>query len=139
MRLIEINRDPTRSQLRGFGAIWFPLFCGVVALIVWRAADSEISWYVGGGASGLSLLFAFAAPKALKPVFLTLIVLSFPIGWVVSHLLMGLVYYVVLTPVGLGLRLLGVDPLNRRFNRDDITYWEELPPPPPKERYFRQF
>ena len=46
----------------------------------------------------------------------------FPIGWVVSHLLLGVVYFLVLTPIGLTLRALGRDPLERRFDQSASSY-----------------
>ena len=48
---------------------------------------------------------------------------AFPIGWVVSHALMAAIYYLVITPMAVAMRLLGRDPLDRRFDRDATTYW----------------
>ncbi len=62
-----------------------------------------------------------------------------PIGFVVSSVLMALVFYGIITPVGLVFRVLRRDPLNRRFDGNTGSYWvphhqvEEL------ERYFKQF
>ena len=139
MRLIEINSDPTTRQLRTFGALWFPLFCAVVALAVWRGTHTELPWIVAGSVAGLSLLLALALPKALKPVFVGLMIVSFPIGWMVSHVLITLVYYAVITPLGLLVRLFGKDPMSRNIDSAASTYWVKLPEPAPKSRYFRQY
>ena len=48
---------------------------------------------------------------------------SWPMGWVFSHVLLGVTYYLVITPIGLILRLLGKDPMRRRFDREAKTYW----------------
>ena len=40
-----------------------------------------------------------------------------PIGLALSHVILGAVFYIVFTPVGLVMRLLGKDPLHRRFDR----------------------
>jgi hypothetical protein len=50
-------------------------------------------------------------PPAIRLVFVGLILMTFPIGWVVSHLLLGLIFYGVVTPIGLILRIIGHDPL----------------------------
>jgi hypothetical protein len=62
-----------------------------------------------------------------------------PIGWVMSHLILAIIYYLVLTPVGLVLRALGRDPLHRRFEPEAKTYWIDRGEEPAVERYFRQY
>jgi multisubunit Na+/H+ antiporter MnhG subunit len=50
-------------------------------------------------------------PPGIRLVFVGLILMTFPIGWVVSHLLLGLIFYGVVTPIGLILKASGHDPL----------------------------
>jgi hypothetical protein len=49
------------------------------------------------------------------------------------------VFYLVFTPVGLVMRLLGRDPLQRRFDREAGTYWVDHVEPRSVEEYFRQY
>jgi hypothetical protein len=66
--------------------------------------------------------------------------LFLPLAWSVSSLLLVLVYYGVLTPIGLVLRLVGRDPLHREFDRSAASYWvkrDEMAVDP--DRYFCQF
>ena len=63
----------------------------------------------------------------------------FPIGWVVSHLAMAAVYYVAVTPIGLVMRLVGRDPMERQLDRERATYWVERTRDGDADRYFRQF
>ena len=64
---------------------------------------------------------------------------ALPIGWTISHILLGMVYFLVFTPIGLIMRALGKDPMERRFQPDAPTYWIKRPPPAESARYFRQF
>jgi hypothetical protein len=64
---------------------------------------------------------------------------ALPIGWTISHLVLGAVYYLVLTPIGLVMRLLGRDPMQRRFDRSAKSYWIERTPRTDPSRHFRQF
>ena len=84
-------------------------------------------------------LVGLAVPKALKPLFIALTVIAWPIGMVIGTVLLGLTYYVVVTAVGLGFKLLGKDPMHRRFDRDAATYWIRRPQRTDVSRYFRQF
>ena len=75
----------------------------------------------------------------LKPAFVGLSLAAWPVGWVVSSLALGLLYYAVFTPVALVFRLIGRDALSRRFDRQAATYWEPYNPDLGTERYLRQF
>ena len=52
---------------------------------------------------------------------------------------MAIVFYVVLTPVGLIFRAIGRDPLHRRFEPTASTYWVPREPARDAQRYYRQF
>ena len=66
-------------------------------------------------------------------------VLAFPIGWTVSLVLLGLVYYGLFLPIGLVFRLVGRDALGLRSQPDATTYWTSRPEMADVRRYFRQF
>ena len=74
-----------------------------------------------------------------RPIYLGWMYAVFPIGWVISHTVLALTYYLVLTPIGLLMRGLGRDPMERRFDRDGETYWTPHEPSEDPARYFRQF
>jgi hypothetical protein len=137
MAMMEINWNPTRKELREFGFLCLLFFGGLAA---WN-------WHKGGVTLGVELLSAAAliggvlgavAPQLLKYIFVGWIVAVFPIGWTISHLLLGFIFFFVLTPIGLLLRALGQDPMNRRFDRNAKTYWSTHDTAP-VARYFRQF
>jgi hypothetical protein len=84
--------------------------------------------------NGRALVFAFLAavlgplglirPSAIRPVFATAIAVTSPIGWVVSRVLLGVIFYAVFTPIALLFRLKGRDTLHRRRNANASTYWQ---------------
>ena len=137
MALIEINKDPSRRELLFFGAV-FPLFFGVIGAVVLYATDSwAVSQVLWGVASGVTVLF-FAIKPLRLPIYLGWIYLAFPIGWAVSHALMVVTYYLVLTPLALALRLTGRDALKRRYDTSASSYFVAHPPAK-VSRYFKQF
>ena len=134
---MEINWNPSRKELRQFGFLCLAFFGGIAA---WR-------FFHGGLTLGVEVLAAVAlsggvlgavAPMMLKYVFVGWIVAVFPIGWTVSHLLLGFIYFFVLTPIGLLIRTLGHDPMNRTLDRAAKTYWSDHEQAG-VARYFRQF
>ena len=137
--MIPINIRPNARQLRQFAGIWFPLFALMVGLLLGQKFDL---WRFAFGLWGFALLMAPVGlwrPQSARWLFVGLMILTFPIGFVISHLVLLVLYYLVLTPVGLALRLFGRDPLDKHPNPDATTYWVPHSEPDDIERYFRQY
>lgn len=137
--MISINWYPSDRELRQFAGIWFPVFWIVVAGLVVLRGDA---WSVAGsmlaGAVAIGIVGSIW-PRVMRPIFLAWMCAAFPIGWVVSHLLLGAVFYLVIAPLGLVMRLAGRDKLKLQFDPEAKSYWTRRPPTPPASRYFRQF
>lgn len=137
MALLQLNVEPSTKQLRWFAGVWWPLICALAGAAIVRKlhmpAFAEGVWIAGG-------VFAIAgliAPRAIRPVHNGLIRLTYPIGFVLSYVVLGVVYFLVFTPIGFLVRFF-YDPMNRRFDRPASSYWTPHQPDP-QERYFRQF
>ncbi len=137
MAIIEINKNPSRRDLNVFGLL-FLLFAGVIgAGLYFRSGAHEAARAVWIAGALLTLLY-FAIPPLRRPFYLGWLYVTFPIGFVLSHVILGAVFYLVFTPAGLVMRLLGKDPLHRRFDGAAATYWVEHDPHSDPKRYFRQ-
>jgi len=139
MGIVQLDLNPSSDKLRQFGWI-SPIMLLVVGLVLrWRVGLSM------GTLSGMCLfgMLVFAAsrvsPKLVRPVYVGLTIIGYPIGWVISHLVMALFYFGIITPVALVFRLLGRDMLHRRWDSGRETYWTDHPRCASVERYFRQF
>jgi len=109
--MIAIQWNPDRKQLRQFAGIWFPAFC---ALVGWSIARKTGHWHeveIGWATAGIISIAGLVFPPLIRPIFVGLILLTYPIGWVVSHVLLGLIFYGIVTPIGIILRVTGHDPL----------------------------
>ena len=110
--MIAIQWNPGQKQLRQFAGIWFPAFC---ALVGWSIARKTGHWHeveIGWAVAGAIFLAGLVFPPLIRPIFVGLILLTYPIGWVVSHVLLGLIFYGVVTPIGILLRATGYDILD---------------------------
>jgi hypothetical protein len=109
--MIAIQWNPDRKQLRQFAGLWFPAFCALVGWSVARKTghwhEVEVGWAIAGFISIAGLVF----PPLIRPIFVGLILLTYPIGWVVSHVLLGAIFYGIVMPIGIILRQTGHDPL----------------------------
>ena len=138
MRWSDIPFSPSPRMLREFAAIWLVFFGGMAAwqgLVRGRTgvalALAALAVVVGG--------IGLARPGFVRPIFVGWMVLAFPIGWTVSLLLLGLVYYGLFLPIGLVFRLTGRDALQVRPRPGAATYWTPHAAPADVRRYFRQF
>ena len=138
MALLEINRNPSRRDLAWFGAILFVFFI-VIGGVIGRALGSDVTRNVLWGAGALLGLAYYAVPGLRRPMFVGWMYAAYPLGFVVSHVLLGLVYFGVVTPIGLLMRAVGHDPMTRRLDRSAPTYWVEREQVSDVKRYFRQF
>ena len=135
--MIEINWNPDSRVLRWFAGLQIVFFC----VIAWL-------WWNSLGATGGAILIAVSTvvgviglvrPAWIKPVYIVWMVAVFPIGWVVSHVVLAVIYYVLLTPIALMVRWRRGDPLQRQLDRAAPTYWTPRRPVDGTERYFRQY
>lgn len=138
MALSAINTDPQPKDLRVFGLL-LPVFFAVFGLVIGhRTGSSTVTrtvWIAGAALTALYL----AAPPVRRPVFLGWSYVTYPIGWVLSHVILGAVYYVVVTPIGTLVRVFAEDPMRRKWDASARSYWVTREPTRDTRRYFRQF
>jgi hypothetical protein len=139
MAVIEINRNPTRRQLNQFGFIWlaFLALFGAIARFKLDAPTVGLALWV---AAVVVPVIGWLIPAVMRAVFVGMSYLAWPIGFVVSHVILALVYYLVFTPVGILMRIFRYDPMKRGFDDSLSSYWVERDPAAAEpKRYFRQF
>jgi hypothetical protein len=136
MRWSDIPRHPASGTLRRFAAIWLVWFAGLGAA-AWFVRDDRatalILAAVALAVGPIGLLF----PPLIRSIFVGAMVVTFPIGWVVSHLLLGAVFYCLFAPLGLLFRLIGRDALGLRRTSAN-SYWLPKPAGADLRSYFRQ-
>jgi hypothetical protein len=137
--LVEINWNPEKSELRKFGLIAVVVLSAAGIILRFAFGTAGI-WAVLLGATGLCIfLITLVSAKAGRIIYLGLTFAGLPIGLVMSILLMGVFYFLVLMPVGLVFKIRGRDLLARRFRPDATTYWSPRSQTGDPERYFHQF
>jgi hypothetical protein len=138
MSLVEIDWNPGIRQLRVFGlsALAASVVLAGVFVLLWGLT---IVWAIVALAGGAAiLLLSLVWPRAARVVYVALSAVGLPIGFVVSFVLLGAFYFLLLTPIALLFRLIGRDSLHRRFDRAAGTYWIARKPTTSLDRYFHQ-
>lgn len=94
-----------------------------IGVVAWFAGKSAIAAYVLWGVGGSLVLAAFAWPPILKPlnrVWLKLGLIGFR---VINPVVLALIFFLTIVPIGLLMRLLGKRPLSLRYERGAASYW----------------
>ncbi len=128
---------PTLPQLRWFGLLLL-LFCVALgALLGARLARAELAAGLAGLGLALAVLYYGVRPLRL-PLYLAWMRATRPLGAALSLLLLGAIYFLVITPIGLAARGLGRDALGRRFDLAAESYWSRRSRSAEPGRYLRQ-
>lgn len=137
--MIELNTQPTPRELRQFAGIWFLAAAAVLGAVLHWRAQSETATLAVWGLGAFVAVVGLALPAAIKPLYIVLLYVSYPLGWVVSYLILIVIYYLILTPIGLLKRMFSSDPLTRNFDQKAQSYWVPRSKSSQAEDYFRQF
>ncbi len=134
MSFVEINWRPSEKQLKQFG-------------FVCAFALPTITWLWGGGQKwvlALAIVGAVLAvlggivPIVLRPIFISLSLITAPLGIVIGEIAMMLIFYGLFFPIGLVMKLLGRDALQLRRGSEDQTYWRAKKQASDAASYYRQ-
>ena len=139
MSLIEINWHPNYKQLRAFGIIAF-IALAIMSLLLYLLKGLAVKWALTIFGVGFTIFLSSSIfPKLTRMIYVGLMIVTLPIGLVVSLTLLAVFYFLLLTPLALFFRLIGRDPLRRKFDSTTNTYWLRRCPPESLDRYLHQF
>ena len=140
----EVNWHPDTAALRTFAkslVVGFP--CLAVALLLasyltGKGWNFDPSIKLGGIGAVAGVLF-YMVPAIARPFYVIWHALACCIGLIVGNVVMALIFYVLVTGIGLLKRLGGRQPIRKTPDRLVKTYWIDAPLAPEAKRYYRQF
>ncbi|MAE66216.1 MAG: hypothetical protein CMJ18_18250 [Phycisphaeraceae bacterium] len=125
-------------RLRQLQGVFLPGLFLVVGLVATRGAVKEvITTLIVVGAAGTVVIAG--VPAVGRVVYRFWLEAAEPIGWTISHFILALTYYLVLTPIGLIARLVGYNPMKKQLDPSAETYWIKHEARDDRSSYFRQF
>jgi hypothetical protein len=138
MALIELKREATDREVRQFACLVLPALCALGA--GWAIVSRE-SWAGGLVALAVGAMFGVLGwfrPAWFRPLYFAWMWAAFPLGWLVSHVMLGAIYFLVITPIGWLMRMAGRNPLALGFDPAAKTYWTPRATEEDPARYLRQ-
>ena len=133
------SSQPKRKELRNFGLMFGVIFTGIGLYQLYNdtAETARMTLWVLGG---LFFITGLAVPVVLKPIFTAWMKFAFVLGWVNTRIIITLIFFLVITPIGLIMRVVKGDILSERLDKQAETYWHKITPLQSlKEHFERQF
>jgi hypothetical protein len=110
--------------LRSFGLLVGGVFLAIAAIVFWRAEWALVTAVkLLGGIGSLLVLLGLLAPVVLKHIYRVWMAVAVILGFVMTRVLLTLVFFLAVTPIGLVMRAFGKDPLNRKLDKNARSYW----------------
>ena len=98
------NIKTSNKDIRSFGiTIGIILFIISATLLYYDKSSYQIIAYMGGGFIALGIII----PILLKPIYILWMTFAVMLGWVMTRVILSLVFYLIMTPIGLITKLLG--------------------------------
>lgn len=118
------NLKATRKELRKFGLVMGFVLALIAGILFWNE-HAGFQYFIAAAVAlaGAGLL----APVILKPLFHAWMTLAVLMNFVMTRVILTLMFYGVFTPAAILLKLLAKDPLRRKLNKRAATYWVKRP------------
>ncbi len=116
----KLNLD--KSRLRKFGITMGIAFMAITIFILLKHKHTIFYTSI---ISAVFFILALVTPVLLKPVYIFWTKLALILGWINTRLILLIIFYFVFAPIGLAMRLFGVDLLERGIERSKETYWKK--------------
>lgn len=113
--------DPGRKELRDFAFIiggMTAVFFGLLLPWIWDLVYPVWPWIV----TAIATVWGLVHPPSLKPLYWLWMKLALILGWINTRIILSIVFYVVILPFGLVMRLFGKDPMHRTFSDKMQSY-----------------
>ena len=137
MKWSEVTASPGNKLLRQFAGLCLVIFGGLAAYRAWRGQIDALTIVMGVAGVVIGLL-GLVWPAAVRWVYTGWMIVAFPIGWVVSHVILAAIFGLVFLPVAVIFKLMGRDELRLRRRPAASSFWTTKAAPASAREYFRQ-
>ncbi len=139
----DVNWHPDQTGRRAFAksiAIGMPAVALVFGSLGWLRTHTWPAWTWWLAAIGCATgIVLWLLPQISRPFYIAWNAIGCCVGFVVSNAALAAIYFLVVTPIGLALRLARRDPLRLRPDRARASFWDDAEKPRDATRYFRQY
>ena len=111
-----------KKDLRSFGVMIGIIFLLIAGFLIYKDKESfQMLLYIAGSFIGLGLLIQIL----LKPIYILWMAFAIILGWIMTRLILSLLFYVIITPIGVILKIIGKDSLELKKQSVKESYWNQ--------------
>jgi saxitoxin biosynthesis operon SxtJ-like protein len=136
MQWSSVIAPPKPTLLRQFAGLFLIVFVGLALWRAWHGQFDLTAKVMAAAGLGVGVV-GLVWPAAVRWIYTGWMVVAFPIGWTVSHLMLAVLFYLIFTPVAFVFRAMGRDVLRLRRGTS-ASYWTPKAIPASSEDYFAQ-
>lgn len=125
-----------KKELRNFGLMVGGILCVIGIWPMIRHGEALRLWAILPGA--LLIPLGLAAPTFLAPIFKVWMKIGHVMGWINTRIILGVLYFGLITPMGVVMRMFGWDSMSRALRQDAESY-RVVRQPRPRNHMTRQF
>ncbi|NHZ86179.1 MAG: sxtJ [Planctomycetia bacterium] len=116
----NINTD--KKEIRKFGFLVGGVLVAISIFLLWKG----LSYFQLVLVIGVSLiLLGFFIPKNLKPLYIIWMTLATILGWIMTRVILTILFYLIVTPIGLVARMFGAKFLNLSWHNNVNSHWNK--------------
>ena len=114
------NIKSEKSDLRKFGITIGVILLIIAGFLFWKEKESFQILLTFGVAL---CILGIAIPFILKPIYWAWMIFATILGWIMTRVILSLIFYIIVTPIGLILRFFGKQFLELRWDKSKESYW----------------
>jgi len=117
----QAHHEATNRDYRKFGILVGLILAGIFGFLIPYIKRNEVNvWLLG---IGLTLFVAgLVFPAILKYPYILWMRIGELLGWINTRIILGIIFYVLITPIGLLKKIFGTDSMRRKLSKELVTY-----------------
>ncbi len=116
------NIKTNKEEIRKFGYLIGGVLIAISIFMLWK----DVSFYKLIFVIGVSfILLGYFIPKILKPIYIIWMTFATILGWIMTRVILTILFYLIVTPIGLIARMFGVKFLDLSWRNNVNSYWNK--------------
>ena len=116
------NIKTNKEEIRKFGFLIGGVLIAISIFMLWKTFNQYQLVFI----IGISfVLIGFFIPSILKPIYIIWMTFATILGWIMTRVILTILFYLIVTPIGLIARIFGVKFLDLSWNENVKTYWNK--------------
>ena len=116
------NIKANKKEIRKFGFLIGGALVVIAIFLLWKGSSYYHLVFIIGA---IFIILGFFIPIVLKPVYIIWMTFATILGWIMTRVILVVLFYLIVTPIGLIAKIFGVKFLDLSWNKNVNSYWNK--------------